>query len=143
MVVLDTDVLVAALRSRTGASWQILSLVVEGKVTALASVPLFPEYEAVLQRQEHRQVLGFSEADVTGFLDNFAALVQPVKPHFLWRPQLRDPDDEMVLEAAVCGGAEYLVTFNGRDFLQAAGKFTLEVIAPRLFLERFVHGTGK
>src|SRR5215475_2380930 len=94
---LDTDVIVAALRSRTGASNVLLYALREEKFEAVASVSMLFEYEAVLMRPEQRQVTGMSVEDVGFFLDGLAALLLPVGPHFLWRPLLRGPDDEMVL----------------------------------------------
>ena len=88
------------------------------------------EYEAVLMRPEQRQATGMSVQDVQDFLDGLAALLVPVTPHFLWRPHLRDPDDEMVLDAAVNGGAEAIVTFNVQDFLPGADAFNLQILTP-------------
>jgi predicted nucleic acid-binding protein len=83
------------------------------------------EYEAVLMRPEQRQVTGMSVEEVGFFLDGLAALLLPVVPYFLWRPLLRDPDDEMVLDAAVNGPADAIVTFNVQDFLPEARQFQL------------------
>jgi len=101
--VLDTDVIVAAMRSPDGASAAILREARQGKVTPLVSVPLALEYEAICSRVEHRLAAGLSESEVQIFLDAVVAMAEPVETHFLWRPQLRDPGDEMVLEAAVNG----------------------------------------
>lgn len=70
------------------------------------------------------------------FLDAVVALAKPVETHFLWRPQLRDPADEMVLEAAINGRADAIVTFNRRDFAPAAERFGLEILLPREALKR-------
>lgn len=129
-VALDTDVIVAALRSRSGASNALLRALRNGQLEAVASVPMMLEYEAVLMRPEQRQAMGMSVQEVDRFLDALAALITPVVPHFLWRPRLRDPDDEMVLEAAVNSGAEAIVTFNKRDFLPGATPFDLKVLTP-------------
>lgn len=127
--VLDTSILVAALRSRTGASNAVLRLVANGDVRPLISPALFLEYEDVLKRPEHRHVHGFSIAELDGFLAAFASASDAVECHFRWRPQLRDPGDEMVLEAAVNGSADALVTHNLRDF-GPAKTFNLRVITP-------------
>ena len=88
------------------------------------------EYEAVLMRPEQRQATGMSVQDVNIFLDTLALLIIPVIPYFLWRPQLRDPDDEMVLDAAINGGAEAVVTFNVPDFLLASTLFNVQILTP-------------
>jgi predicted nucleic acid-binding protein len=79
---------------------------------------------------------GLSERQVEIFLNALIALAEPVLTHFLWRPQLRDPNDEMVLEAAVNGRAEALVTFNVRDYGTAASQFGVEVLLPREAIAR-------
>ena len=132
----DTDVIVAALRSRTGASNALLHAFREGQLEAVASVPMLFEYEAVLMRPEQRQATGMTVEEVGFFLDGLAALLLPVVPYFLWRPLLRDPDDEMVLDAAVNGRADAIVTFNVQDFLPEARQFQRGVLTPREALRR-------
>jgi predicted nucleic acid-binding protein len=92
---------------------------------------LFLEYEDVLLRAENRLATGMSESDVEAFLAAFASAAQGVDVSFRWRPQLRDPNDELVLEAAVNGKAGALVTHNVRDFVDAARLFDLSVLLPR------------
>lgn len=133
--VLDTNVLVAARRSRMGASNALLRAVADGKIGMLASVPLFLEYEAVLTRPEHLQAARLTAADVASFLDHLASLAEPVKLHYLWRPQLGDIADEMVLETAINGRADCIVTFNGSHFRPAA-RFGLDVSMPGEILRR-------
>jgi len=135
-VVLDTDVIVAAMRSPSGASAAILREARHGKITLLASVSLALEYEAVCSEAEHQLAAGLDAAEGMIFVDAIVALSEPVKTHFLWRPQLRDPGDEMVLEAAVNGRADALVTFNVRDFGAAPTHFGIEVLLPRDALKR-------
>ena len=95
------------------------------------SVPIALEYEAICSEAEHRLAAGLSEREVEIFLDAVVAMAEPVKTHFLWRPQLRDPGDEMVLESAVNGRANALVTFNVRDFGTVPVRFGIEVMIPR------------
>jgi len=135
-VVLDTDVIVAGMRSPGGASAEILRKARQGKVTLLVSVPLAMEYEAICTEAEHRLAAGLSEREVGIFLDAVVAMAEPVTTHFLWRPQLSDPGDEMVLEAAVNGQADLLVTFNVRDFGTVPSRFGIELMNPRDALER-------
>lgn len=129
-IVLDTNVLVAGLQSRSGASNLILRVVPERRFTLLISVPLFLEYEAGLKRPERRLVHGLSENRIDVLLGVWAKLCEPVTLHYLWRPQLRDPKDEMVLETAVNGRCDALVTFNVQDFETAAPKFGVKVMRP-------------
>ncbi len=130
MIIMDTNVLVAALRSRTGWSRRMLYQVLSSEIVAGVSVPLFIEYEAVLQRVEQREAFGLSAAEVDAFLAGLASVLCPIDISFLWRPQLKDPADEMVLEAAVNGQCSHLVTWNLRDFAQAAPRFNLQLSTP-------------
>ena len=134
-VVLDTNVLVAAGRSRNGASFALLQALRANRFHMLASVPLFLEYEAVLKRPEQLAVGHRSIAMVDAFLDGLTLRVEPVHLFYLWRPQLRDPADEMVLETALNGRAEALVTFNVDDFASAR-RFALPVLTPASFLQQ-------
>jgi putative PIN family toxin of toxin-antitoxin system len=135
-LVLDTDVVVAAMRSPTGASAAIVRAARENKATLLLSVALAVEYEAVCRRPQHHMEAGLSLRQVEKFLDAVIAMAEPVDTHFLWRPQLRDPNDEMVLEAAVNGGAEAVVTFNVRDYGGAPSLFGVDVLLPREAIAR-------
>ncbi|KAF0225988.1 MAG: hypothetical protein FD176_143 [Rhodospirillaceae bacterium] len=134
--VLDTDVIVAAMRSPTGASAALLLAVLEGRLSMVLSVPLAIEYEAICLRQEHRLAAGLSEDQVQQFLDGVVTLSEPVGSHFLWRPRLRDPEDEMVLEAAVNGRADAIITFNARDFGTVPSTFGVSVLSPAEALRR-------
>lgn len=134
--VLDTSVVTAALRSRTGASNALLHFVSSQKLKLLASAPLFLEYEDVLLRPEQRLVHGLSVEQIHRFLAELASWIEPVEIHFLWRPRVSDPGDEMVLEAAINGGAEVLITHNVRHFEPATLRFQLEVLTPQEALRR-------
>lgn len=127
---------VAAMRSPTGASAAILRAVREGRATLLLSVALAIEYEALCRRAEHRLASGLSERQAEQFVTAVVAMADPVETHYLWRPQLRDADDEMVLEAAANGMADLLVTFNRRDYGDAPGRFGIELLLPREAIER-------
>ncbi len=133
--VVDTNVLIKARRSRTGASNVLLRAADAGAFRMLVSVPLFLEYEAVLTRPEHLLACGLTKRQVMGFLDYLAGLVEPVKLHYLWRPQLGDVADEMVLETAINGRADCIVTFNTRHF-EPAARFGIEAIWPGEALRR-------
>lgn len=129
-VVLDTDVLVASLRSDRGASRQLVIGALDRRIEVLASVPLIIEYEAVLTRPEHLDASGLTLRQVNEILDALVKVSIPVHLRFLWRPRLRDPADEMVLETAVNGVADWLVTFNVRHLADAAGEFGIPAARP-------------
>src|ERR1700722_12019187 len=105
-LVLDTNVLVTAIRNRSGASAEIVKSVLRGHIVMLASVPLFLEYEEVLTRSEHLIAASASIEEIANLLDALAGRIEPIEIRYLWRPQLKDADDEMVLEAAFNGRAE-------------------------------------
>lgn len=129
-VVLDTSVLVAGLRSRRGASFVLLRAVREGVIVPLCTPSLFLEYDDVLHRAEQIEATGLTATEMDAVLGALASVIEPVEVHILWRPQLSDADDELVLEAAVNGRAEALVTHNVGDFAEAAPRFGLPVLRP-------------
>ena len=129
--VLDTSVVASGLRSRHGASNALLRMAHQSRFTVLASPPLFLEYEDVLLRPEQRLAHGLSIEQINQFLAEMADLIEPVEVYFLWRPQVSDAGDEMVLEAAVNGRADALVTHNVRHFAPAAFRFQLSVLTPQ------------
>lgn len=106
----------------------------------LASVALMLQYEAVVSRPEHRAASGLSEAELGEVLDALAAVAKPVTISYLWRPTLRDPDDELVLETAVNGGADLLLTFNERDFA-GIERFTPKIMRPGPALREWLEGS--
>lgn len=118
-LVLDTNVIVAAFRSRYGASNLLLRAVDQGVLTPLCSTALFLEYEAVLSREEIRNVTGHSLEDVAAVMSALAAVAEGIDISFRTRPMLSDVADEMVLEAALNGQAEAIVTHNVKDFRPA------------------------
>jgi putative PIN family toxin of toxin-antitoxin system len=109
-VVIDTDVVLSGLRSSAGASRLVLLAMREGAITLLASVAIMLEYEAVLKRRENFAAIGASASDVDTFLDGLALLAEPVALGFSHRPSIRDPNDEIFVEAAINGRAAALVT---------------------------------
>jgi putative PIN family toxin of toxin-antitoxin system len=129
-IVLDTDVMIAAIRSDSGASRQLIRLCLQQRCTLLISVPLVVEYEAVMTRPEHLATAGLTASDVGSLLDAIVMVGKPVRLAFLWRPMLKDPNDDMVLETAVNGQAHRIVTFNRRDFGNVAQRFGIAVCLP-------------
>lgn len=130
-VVLDTNVLVSALRSQRGASHAVLRRVGTGQFEICLSVALLLEYESVLKRPSIGITL--SRATVDDILDYLAKVGQPQDIHFLWRPTLPDAADDHVLELAVAGGCDTIITFNRRDF-RGAERFGVEIASPATFL---------
>jgi putative PIN family toxin of toxin-antitoxin system len=134
--VLDTDVIVAAMRSPSGASAALIGAALDRKIIMLASVPLFFEYEAKCTSPVHWTAAGLTCEQAHIFVDGLAALIEPVKTHYLWRPALRDTNDEMVLEAAVNGRADSIVTFNLRDYGIVPARFGIEALVPGAAVRR-------
>jgi putative PIN family toxin of toxin-antitoxin system len=138
-VVFDTDVMLSGLRSPGGASRLLLIAAWEQALVPLASVGMMIEYEAVLKRVEHLMEIGILVEDVDAFLDIWASLVEPVTPRFSYRPSIKDPDDEIFIEAAINGGADVLVTFNIKDYAPSVGTNPLhgvEILKPGELLRR-------
>jgi putative PIN family toxin of toxin-antitoxin system len=129
-IVLDTDVVVTALRSVSGGSNAVLTAVAHGKLVPLVTPALFLEYEAVLKRPQQRLVHGLDLDEIDRFLAALAAASEAVEISFQWRPQLRDANDEMVLETALNGRADALVTHNVKDFAGGAKMFGLRILRP-------------
>jgi putative PIN family toxin of toxin-antitoxin system len=128
--VLDTDVLVAAFRSDAGASRWLLEAGRTSRYKLLLSVALMLEYESVLTRPEHLDACGATREDVSAVLDELASVCERVELVVRLRPMLSDPDDEMVLETAINGRADAIITFNERHFRSVAGRFGLSVLRP-------------
>jgi putative PIN family toxin of toxin-antitoxin system len=131
-VVVDTNVLISAQRSKRGASSRLVSLIGTGRFNIHVSVPLIFEYEEVLLRQ--RIEIDLTREDIDDVLDAMCSLATRHDIHFLWRPHLRDEKDHLVLEVAVAARCEYIVTYNKSDF-RGVDKFGIEIVDAREFLE--------
>jgi putative PIN family toxin of toxin-antitoxin system len=130
---MDTNVFISALRSRRGPSFLMLSLLGTGKFDLSLSVPLVLEYEAVAKRSRwHNKP---SWAHVSNILDYICEIGCKHEIHFLWRPREKDPKDDMVLEVAVAGECDAIVTYNRKDFGEAKS-FGLKVLSPKEFLKK-------
>ena len=130
-VVLDSNVLVAALRSRNGASFHLLRLLREDRFEVALSVPLAFQYESVLIR--HAKDLGLAKQEATVLVDYFCRIAHKQEIHFRWRPMLSDPGDEFVLELAVAAECRFIVTHNTKDF-RGAERFGILIVKPGQFL---------
>ncbi len=132
-VVFDTNVLVAASRSQNGASYQLISMMPSPAFEIAISVPLYLEYLDVLQRPENIPP-GHAPNDVVGFIRKLLDYSHKQRIYFRWRPALRDPNDDFVLELAIASQSSFIVTFNARDFANIE-LFGIETISPADFLK--------
>ncbi|MFN3956460.1 MAG: putative toxin-antitoxin system toxin component, PIN family [Tepidimonas ignava] len=130
-IVLDTSVLVAAARSRQGASYKIIRSLPHPRFQVALSVALYMEWQAVLTRDEHRPP-GVSVDDVLAYLRYLASIAHLQDIHYRWRPYLRDADDDMVLECAVASASRYIVTHNTGDF-RGVERLGVQAITPAEF----------
>ncbi len=131
--VLDTNVIVAAMKSNQGASHEVLLRADAGRFQPVLSVPLVTEYEEVLRRPESDIPLSASRLDA--ILDRLCEVAHNQRIHFLWRPHLKDPKDDMVFETALAAGADFIVTFNLGDF-EPARRFGIPPLTPGDFLKK-------
>lgn len=132
-IVLDTSVLVAAARSRRGASYALIASLPNPKFQICLSVGVYTEWQAVLSRPEHLP-LGADADAALGFIRYLATMAHLQDIHFLWRPFLRDPDDDMILECAVAAGCTYIVTHNVKDFRRTE-QLGVKAVTPGEFLQ--------
>ena len=131
-MVLDTNVLVSGFRSRRGTSHRLLTLLHSGRFVVCVSVPLVLEYEKALL--DPRVKIPFSAEAIGKLIDYVCAAADKLRVHFLWRPRLRDAKDEMILELAVAGHCDFIVTFNVKDF-KGVEQFAVRAVTPKQFLE--------
>lgn len=133
-IVLDTSVLVAASRSRNGASFRIVSMLPSPEFEIALTIAVYTEWQAVLTRPEHLPPSVTADMAL-GFVRYLASVAHLQDVHFLWRPFLRDPDDDMVLECAVASSCEFIVTHNVKDFRRVE-ELNVRAITPADFLNR-------
>lgn len=131
-VVIDTNVFVTALRSQYGASYKLMSLIKSEKFQLNLSVPLVIEYEAIAKKMIGEITL--NEKEIDNILDFVISKANRWKIYYLWRPQLKDPGDDMLLELAVTAKCEYIITYNLNDFKRAE-KFGVKPVTPKEFLQ--------
>jgi putative PIN family toxin of toxin-antitoxin system len=131
-VVFDTNILVAAARSRQGASFALLAMLPSAQFQLALSVSLYTEWQAVMTRPENLPP-GMTAKDATSFLRYLASIAHLQDVFYLWRPRLKDPDDDMVLECAVAAGCRYIVTHNVRAFA-GIDSLSVQAIRPADFL---------
>jgi len=132
-VILDTNVLVAALRSRTGASNELMKRLAYGEFSVAASTALILEYEDVLLRSG--LLPHYSRSEIGAFIDSLCNIAEEAVIYFRWRPFLPDPKDDLIFECALATGAQFIVTSNLKDFPHLA-RFGISVMTPRDFLTK-------
>jgi putative PIN family toxin of toxin-antitoxin system len=135
-VVIDTDVMVAAFDSPSGASRQLLLDILDGKALLLLSAGLMLEYEAVLTRPRMLDMIGIDASEVLSVLDEIAACCVPVALDYRWRPSANDPGDDLVIETAINGSADVIASFNIADMKVGAARFGIAVERPGMVLRR-------
>ncbi|MCH8567718.1 MAG: putative toxin-antitoxin system toxin component, PIN family [Balneolales bacterium] len=131
-IILDTNILYSAIRSRNGASFLLLSLLPNEKFALNLSVPLVLEYEDVLKRSVSE--LNFDLEEIDQILNNLCAMANRHDVFYLWRPQLRDPGDDLILELAVKANCNYIITYNKQDFV-GVDAFGVKIVDAREFLQ--------
>jgi len=132
-IVIDTNVIISALKSRNGFSFKLLSIIDDKRFRVFISVPLILEYEDVIKRSKSQIKLSFTE--ISDILDYICLIAEQRKIFYLWRPFLKDPKDDMILELAVESECDYIISFNKKDFKKIE-KFNLEVITPKELLRK-------
>ena len=130
-IVIDTNVLLSALRSRKGTSYALVNMLEKGGIQIAVSVPLVIEYEKAASEQQDS--IPFTREEIEEYLDYICSIAIHQNIHFLWRPFLRDPKDEMILELAVAAGCRYIITFNKKAF-SGIDKFGILAVTPKEFL---------
>ena len=132
LVVIDPNILLSALESKIGKSFELISKIGSDLFDFAISVPLILEYEALLKNHLDRNI--FSDSDIEDFIDYICSVGIRTKIFYLWRPYLRDPFDDHVLELAINAGAKTIITFNKKDFREAE-TLGIEILTPKEFLE--------
>jgi len=134
-IILDTNILFSGLYSSKGASFKVLKLIESKIIKPVISTTLLFEYEDILRRKQEELILSNSEID--SILDNICGFSSFQKIYFLWRPCLKDPKDDHVLEVAVASKTKVIITYNHKDFI-GADKFGVKVISPKTLLETLI-----
>ncbi len=132
-IVIDTNVIVSALKSRRGASYKLLTLIDKEKFVTSISVALILEYEDVLKRGHLN--LSLNHQDIDNILDYICKIADKREIFYLWRPHLKDPKDDLILELAVEAESDFIVTYNKKNFVNI-DKFGLEALTPKEFLKK-------
>jgi len=131
-IVLYTNVLISALRSKRGSSFQLISLLEQDKFKINISVPLILEYESIINRELN--TLDIDKKDMDIILDYICTIGTKFNIFYLWRPFLKDPKDDFILELAYTSDSGFIITFNKKDF-RGAEKFGIKILSPQEFIK--------
>lgn len=134
-IVIDTNVILSGLSSKKGNSYKLLRIIPNKKFIVTISVPLVLEYESILFKNIKK--INLLKTDIEDFIDYICFISEHVKIYYLWRPILKDPYDDHILELAVSASAKYIITYNLKDFAEA-GKFGILAITPDEFLAKIL-----
>jgi putative PIN family toxin of toxin-antitoxin system len=129
-IVLDTNVIICAMKSRKGASYKLLSIIDSHKFEPSVSVPLVLEYESILKRETKT-----NNNDIEAIIDYICKVSGKYQIYYLWRPYLKDPKDDMVLELAVASQSQIIVTYNRNDY-KGVEHFGIKILSPKEFLKQ-------
>ena len=132
-IILDTNILFTALRSDLGASFKLISMIPSDLFNLSVSVPLVVEYEDVLKRSNQLKYL--TVQDINEFIDFVVLAAEQKRVHYLWRPFLKDPCDDMLVELAVASNADAIVTYNKKDFKNVEENFGVKIIDAKELLQ--------
>ncbi len=131
-VVIDTNIIVSALRSRNGYSFKLLSIIDDERFQVFISIPVILEYEDAIKRE--KSIIKLKKNEIDDVLDYISLIAEKRKIYYLWRPYLKDRKDDMFLELAVESESDYIITYNKRDF-EGIEKFGIRIIKPKEFLK--------
>ena len=132
-IVIDTNIILSGLKSKKGASYKLLQNIDNKKIDLFVSVPLILEYEKVLKDNLNKRII--TNKDIDDLVDYICKMSNHTKINFLWRPYLKDPNDDMILELAFNSNSKYIVTFNEKDFY-GCDKFGIDIIFPQILLKK-------
>lgn len=139
VIVMDTNVLYQALRGKNGASYFILDLIRNQRISISLSMQVLNEYEDVLKRSESLSNLKLNKTDIDKIIRFLAYICKPISPTYLFRPNLRDEKDNIFVELAIASNAEYMITSNVRDFTVSTDLHfdDLQIITPSKFVNKW------
>ncbi|BAY97725.1 PilT protein domain protein [Tolypothrix tenuis PCC 7101] len=131
-IVVDTNVLLAGLRSSLGASYRLLTILNDRRWQLNISTTLVFEYEEILKREKYQ--IGLRDQDINDVIEGICSIANLCSIFYIWRPSARDPDDDFLIDLAVECQADFIITYNQKD-LQAAQQFGIRLVSPKEFLQ--------
>ncbi len=130
--VIDTNVFISSLKSNRGASFKLLFEVSRKRYVQNISPTLIFEYESIAKRRSTKLVL--TDYEIDSILDMICRWSNKCRIFYLWRPFLKDPKDDFVLELAIESQSEFIITYNVKDF-KGVDKFGIRIVTPKEFLK--------